>query len=63
MPSLQYVKLIPPVGIFEYVCRGEDGCGTPLAAEDRSRHSAFHADVWGSLTEVVPGYSKREEPA
>jgi hypothetical protein len=57
--SLQYVMTQERLGdstVWE--CAGEDGCGALVL--DRSRHSAWHADVWGGLTEVVPGYGKRE---
>lgn len=38
---------------LQYVCRGDAGCGMPLAPEDRERHATFHALVSGAASAIV----------
>lgn len=36
-------------GVTQFVCRGPDGCGTPVYSEDRERHGRSHVRVEEAL--------------
>jgi hypothetical protein len=51
-----------------YVCRGPNGCGSPLYPEDRQRHSRHHAMVLGAAEQIdvqghnVPFLDPQQDP-